>query len=267
MKAINYLKLSLDILMVLVFALLFNTRVFSGMQFHEIAGLALGGVFLIHLALNARWVKRVTVNLLKISVKSRIGYLVQALLFISMGFIIVSGVMISKTILVGVFKTSQTHLFQSLHIVVSYVALLLTGIHLGLNWSWVMNKFKLLFKKTQKSSLLGKLGIAAVVLALSVGSYTIYSQTNVTNVSLVQSTVNENQVPVEQSGFQGLPPSGERDGAGHGGGRSLGGQKGGGGANIFSVLITHLGIISIFSVMTVYGVKFQSRKNRGINFA
>lgn len=82
MKTLNYVKLSLDILMILVFALLFNTRVFSGLVFHEIAGLALGGVFIIHLLLNGKWIKKVTVNILnpKISLNTRIGYLVNVLL-------------------------------------------------------------------------------------------------------------------------------------------------------------------------------------------
>ncbi|HZK54952.1 MAG TPA: hypothetical protein VFC84_12255 [Desulfosporosinus sp.] len=88
MKTLNYVKLSLDISMVLVFALLFNTRVFSGLVFHEIAGLALGGVFIIHLVLNGRWIKKVTVNLLsqKISLHIKIGYLVDVLLLLADGF-------------------------------------------------------------------------------------------------------------------------------------------------------------------------------------
>jgi len=269
MKPITYLKLSLDILMVLVFALLFNTRVFSGLPFHEIAGLVLGGVFLIHLALNEKWVKQMTAKVLnsEISLKTKIRYLVDVLLLLSMIFIVVSGIMISKTILVGVLKASNNHMFQSLHIVVSYIALLLIGIHLGLSWSWVKNTTKRLFRITQERTVFGKLGIAAVALMLGFGSYTIYSQTNLSKVSVVQSTVNENQVSADRSGFQGVPPNGERDGSGYGGRRNEGRQKSGSGANVFSVLITYLGVISVFSALTVYGLKLQSKKNSGIDAA
>jgi len=263
-KPIIYLKLSLDILMVLVFALLFNTRVFSGLQFHEIAGLALGGVFVIHLALNGKWVKKVTENVLssQISFKTKIRYLVDVLLLLAMAFIVVSGIMISRTILVGVLKTSNIRLFQSLHIIVSYVALLLIGIHLGLSWSWVLNTCKRLFRITQQRTVLGKLGIAAVILTLGFGSYTIYSQTNASKVPVVQSNVDQNQMSAEQSGVTGLPPNGERDVGRHG----RGGDREGGGANVFSVLITYLGVISVFSAMTVYGLKLN-KKNSGIDAA
>ena len=58
MKTIKYTKLSWDILMLLVFALLY----FLSSESHEIAGLALGGAFVIHLALNGRRVKQVVVR-------------------------------------------------------------------------------------------------------------------------------------------------------------------------------------------------------------
>jgi len=176
MQPITYLKLFLDLLMVLVFALLFNTRVFSGLQFHEIGGLALGGVFIIHLALNAKWIIHTTEKVFspKKSFKIKMRYIVDALLLLSMVFIVVSGIMISKTILVGIFKVSNERLFRELHIVISYVSLLLIGIHVGLSWNWVMNTFKRLLRIIQESSVRSKLAIAAVVLMLGFGSYTIY---------------------------------------------------------------------------------------------
>jgi len=269
MKPTTYLKLSLDILMVLVFALLFNTRVFSGLQFHEIAGLALGGVFVIHLTLNGKWVKQISAKVLspEISSKTKIRYLVDVLLLLSMVFIVVSGIMISRTILVGVLKASNNRLFRDLHVVISYVSLLLIGVHVGLSWGWVMNTFKRLIRITKQRSVLGNLGIAAIVLTLGFGSYAFYSQTNFSKISIVQDSVNENQVSSERNGFNGMPPNGERSGAGHGGGRFEGGQRGGGGANVFGVLIPYLGIISAFSVMTVYGLKLQRKKNSGISAA
>ena len=252
MKIINYLKLSLDILMVLVFALLFNTRIFSGLEFHETAGLVLGGVFVIHLLLNGDWVKLVTQNLLrgKLSLKTKIGYIVNVLLLMSMGFILVSGVMISKTLLVGVFKASNIHLFQELHIVVSYVSLLLVGIHLGLNWSWVMNTVTRIFRTTLKSRTLSIIGIV-FVLVLGFSSYTMYWENYSSNVSKVESSVNQNQRSGERSGLKEIPSNRERDGSGH----FEGGHKGGVGASAISVLITHLGIISVFSGITFYAFR------------
>lgn len=187
-----------------------------------------------------------------------------------MGFILVSGVMISKTILVGVLKASDTHLFQSLHIAVSYVSLLLIGIHVGLNWGWVINKFERIFGLSKKSRVLANLGIVVVVLVLGFGSYTIYSENYFSKVSMVQSSV---------SGTQGT--GGLREGGNHiegggdakgqfvgginGGRPSSGARQGAEGASIFNVLITHLGIISAFSVMTFYVLKLVNRKKSGIS--
>ena len=48
----NWVKLILDIAMAIVFALLFNHRVVTGLNFHEIAGLAIGVLFIVHILLN-----------------------------------------------------------------------------------------------------------------------------------------------------------------------------------------------------------------------
>lgn len=100
MKKINIIKISLDILMILIFALLFNKMVFSGQAFHEIAGLAIGLAFIIHKALNWKWLVQVTRNIFtgKISLRTRIGCVVDVLLLISMATIITSGVLISRVV-------------------------------------------------------------------------------------------------------------------------------------------------------------------------
>lgn len=76
MKKIIYVKIILDILMVLVFTLLFNKMVL-GMQFHEVAGLAIGAAVLVHCGLNWKWIKGVTLKLFnrKLPIKTRLGYI------------------------------------------------------------------------------------------------------------------------------------------------------------------------------------------------
>ena len=67
----------------------------------------------------------------------------------------------------------------------------------------------------------------------------------------MQSGVIEDQVSGERSGFKGIPSNRERNGGGH----FAGGHKGAVGASALNVLITHLGIISVFSVITFYALK------------
>lgn len=63
MKKVTYVKFAIDIVMAVVFVLLFNKQVLGGMTFHEIAGLAIAVIFLTHVLLNAQWVKKVTLKI------------------------------------------------------------------------------------------------------------------------------------------------------------------------------------------------------------
>ncbi len=99
MRKVNYFKLALDFLMLMVFLILFNTRLIAGQTFHEIAGLAIGLAFIVHLSINWRWIKQVTVNIFRrITNRARLAYVVDVLLLITMGYIVVSGILISKVL-------------------------------------------------------------------------------------------------------------------------------------------------------------------------
>lgn len=56
-----WIKLCLDAAMLVVLSLLFWKGNF-GMEFHEIAGLAVLGAFVLHILLNWRWVLQVTAH-------------------------------------------------------------------------------------------------------------------------------------------------------------------------------------------------------------
>ncbi|MDM5452123.1 hypothetical protein [Peribacillus simplex] len=76
MKKLMFVKLGLDILMAVTFVLFFNKQVLGGLTFHEIAGLVIAVLFFIHVLLNWRWVKKVTVKLfdLNLPLKTKFGY-------------------------------------------------------------------------------------------------------------------------------------------------------------------------------------------------
>lgn len=174
MKKINYVKITLDILMALVFVLLFNKNAIAGLTFHEIAGLAIGVFFIIHIVINFKWVKQVTINFFnsKMKLKTRIGYIVDLLLLIDMALIIGTGISISKVLFSGIFKSAGN---QSLHISLSYIALMLIGIHIGLNWGWVINVFKNTFKMSKKGLTCKIINAVLVISLFAFGSYNIYS--------------------------------------------------------------------------------------------
>lgn len=55
----------------IIFALLFNKNVFGGMSFHEIAGLVIGFAVLIHIVLNWKSVKNVTLSIFNLKAQHR----------------------------------------------------------------------------------------------------------------------------------------------------------------------------------------------------
>jgi hypothetical protein len=94
----RYLKLALDVLMAATFVLLLNKRVLGGLAFHEIAGTAISVAFITHLLLNWDWVVKVSANPFSknLPAKTRIGYGLNLALLLLMGFILVSGILVSK---------------------------------------------------------------------------------------------------------------------------------------------------------------------------
>lgn len=115
-----------------------------------------------------------TLNLFtkKVSLKTKIGYIVDVLLLADMLYIIVSGILISKVIFPNL-NPGNNMIFKSTHISTAYAALLLVGIHLGLHWDWVMNTFKRIFRITHTNNLWRFASNAAVIIVLLFGAYNL----------------------------------------------------------------------------------------------
>jgi len=247
MKKINFIKIVLDILMSIVFVLLFNKTVLSGMEFHQIAGLAIGVAFIIHIALNRKWVKQVTLKLFssKINFKTKFGYILDVILLLCFAFIIISGILISKV----------EFPFKMLHISISYIALLLVGVHIGLHWSWVMNVFKNIFGIRSKNKILSIIAKLAVVLLFIFGSYNIYSVQYFSKVSSIVTSFSGNQPQMKGGEMKGTPPTGQTGEIPMKGGTQGGGETSAGGptsSNIFGIIFSYASVISIFSIITFY---------------
>lgn len=204
MKRINLLKMSLDTIMVFVFVLLFNKRL-TGLSFHESAGLTTGGAFVLHKAINWRWILHVTANIFekKLAMKTKIGYIVDVLLLMTMGYIIISGVLISK-ILFPNLRYGNEFFFKSTHIAVAYISLSLVGIHIGLHWQWVMNLFNRKHRIAEKKSIFAYLPKLAVILIAIVGIYGLYSTSYFSHIA----RINQNRISGHDQGPSRKFPNG-----------------------------------------------------------
>ncbi|MDF2787619.1 MAG: hypothetical protein K0S80_717 [Neobacillus sp.] len=292
MKKITYVKFAIDILMAVTFVLFFNKQVLGGLTFHEIAGLAIAAVFFTHVLLNWQWVKKVTVKLFdrKLPVKTKVGYVLNLLLLITMAFIIISGIFISKVVFPNI-NIGNERWFQVTHISISFLVLILVAAHVGLHWKWVVNVFKnIVHLKSQKRSL----GIAAKVATAALlvfGIYQMYTTNfimHLQGVSSVFSTqTSEGNFSRGEGNFErvnppegfergegqfdrGTPPEGfERSEGQFGKGSLPEGFEGKGrqfeGANAFSVITTYFGIMSVFIILIYYIEKFIIRMKRKKN--
>lgn len=140
-------KIGLDIVMALVLVLLYNSHVLL-LTFHEVAGLAILGVFLIHILLNRKWVVNVGKKLFSPSTPARtkFSYWMTILLVISFILIVISGLMISKVLLKEWFEAAgierNKDFWRDMHEFCSAISIILVGIHLGLYWDMVKGFFK-----------------------------------------------------------------------------------------------------------------------------
>jgi hypothetical protein len=274
MKKINYIKFILDLIMGIVFSMLFNKNVLGGLKFHEIAGLAVGFAVLIHIVLNWKWVKNVTLLIFnkKIALKTRIGYILNVLLLLDIAVIIISGIFISKVLFPGIMI--QNNFFnQRTHIASAYLGLALIGIHLGLHWKWVMGMLRKVIKVNNTNNILKYIAKVVAVLVLAIGIYSMvavnYFSKSVQIFGITSSIAFEHNAngggSVKQSGGNiGISkeiPQHPQNIIGENPHFAYGGKEMGS-ANIVNVLTTYMSIMGTFTVLTYYIEEFLLKKKR-----
>lgn len=265
MKKMMYAKLGLDILMAVTFVLFFNKQVLGGLTFHEIAGLVIAVLFFTHVLLNWQWVKKVTVKLFdrKLPLKTKFGYFLNVLLLVTMTFIMISGIFISRVVFPNI-NVGNEQWFKISHISISFLVLILVAAHIGLHWKWVINVFKnMITFKTPKPSL-GILARVATGALLVFGGYQMYSTNfimqlqGVANVFNLSSTQMQGFKGGEKQNFQdGDFERGERPNLPEGGFK---GEKGPKSSNALGVIVTYFGVMSVFIIIIYYIEKFIMRK-------
>ncbi|HNW86849.1 MAG TPA: DUF4405 domain-containing protein [Candidatus Limiplasma sp.] len=196
----NGLKLVLDVIMTIILVLLYNKRVL-GMAFHEIAGLGICGLFIVHKLLNWKWLKAVTVGLFsrRTPARQKLYWALDLLLFGCFVYILISGIMISKIL----FPTSGGGMgFKTGHYAVAALALALVGVHVGLHFGWIGQRIGFLKKlpKALKRGLCVVLSVAVLVF----GSLQLTSTSFLNWIGNLPSMFTETQAP---SGREGFPNS------------------------------------------------------------
>jgi len=147
MHSKNIVKLMLDIVLTILFVSLVYPRQ-TGFQFHEIAGLSIGVLFLVHIALNWSWCKSITKNIFNPRLKSKpkLFYLLDWISCMVVAVVIITGIMISQVLFPSQGMISHTVLL--VHKWIAYCGLVLFGLHIVLHWRFIIETVPRLFRAT-----------------------------------------------------------------------------------------------------------------------
>ncbi len=138
------IKMILDVLMTAALLLLMSYSM-VGRNNHELIGIALMFMFIMHHILNSRWSKNVTKG--KYTPYRILQTIIAISLLICMLGSMVSGMIISRY----VFKPLPVHIGRSLarnvHMLTAYWGFIIMSIHLGLHWNMIVRIAGTMFKK------------------------------------------------------------------------------------------------------------------------
>lgn len=135
----------LDAFMLTIFFCLLPAGHFPVEWFHEIAGLAIALLIVMHLAINRAGIRKAISGLFRKGPASKkVDSVVNGLLLVGFLTVLISGMVISRTIDLSWlgFDRKNVLTFRSLHVGSAMIVLILLGAHLGLHWNWVLARLR-----------------------------------------------------------------------------------------------------------------------------
>lgn len=138
MKKKNNIKMIVDVLM-LVLMLLEYSKIYTGQLLHEIFGIALLGLFIIHNVLNINFYKTLFKG--KYNIQRLITTITDLAFLMCMLFTIILGIPISEKIF-NFLNLNGNMTIRKLHTIFGYWGLIILAIHLGLHFKMIFAKLK-----------------------------------------------------------------------------------------------------------------------------
>ena len=145
-------KYIIDFIMLCLIVSLMKLTI-TGMLWHEILGIAVFIVFIIHKILNWNWIKAITKNLFtnKLNTKTKVTFFIDVLLLISTVLTAISGIGISKNILTNL-AFADIELWTIIHYISAYSLFALISIHLAMHLKNIISSIKKSFNIQNKNS-------------------------------------------------------------------------------------------------------------------
>ena len=203
-------KIALDFVMILVIASIYSKNVVS-LMYHEVMGLSLTALFLVHLIFNRSFITKVTPRVFsgRTPLRTVILWVLNLLLLISWTAVAVTGVLISKKLFsFGVNALIPWHFFFAA------AGLALTGMHIGFHWDYLAGWIHRLLPVTVRFKKFMKLLLAAAVLY---GCFTLFTGSVGTWASApFRSRSQEQRYNAEGTASSGGESRGSGEGRSHG---------------------------------------------------
>ena len=140
---------------------------------HEILGVAMFALIIFHVAINGRRFVSLTK---KITPKKFLSVALNVALTICAAIIFVSGVCMSNYLFVDVIsdELQRNMTIHQLHVAAPYVMMILIGVHIGLHWRELWQRFLNAVGLTKIYQRRQKIFTATAVILSAVGAYGIY---------------------------------------------------------------------------------------------
>jgi len=169
------LKIIIDISMTALFIILLKAFD-TGLEFHEIAGLGIFALILIHNLMNISWIKNVAKNIFsdKIKLKTKLMFGLNLLLTLFILTIVITGILISKVLFTFINVGAQEQLIF-IHKMSSYICLGIIGAHILVHAKYLAAMFKKLFINIKIKNVFVPLsGFALTVFVVAVTARQLY---------------------------------------------------------------------------------------------
>ena len=161
-------KILIDILLLIDTFVLVNMDI-TGHLIHEILGISMAILLLIHIVTNWNWIKNVTKNFKKVNKKTKIMYIVNILTMIIYFGAILFGIIISHELFK--FETSSNYKFVITHVIFGRLAIIVMLMHIGMHLNRIL-------KKVKNKNIKYGLYIIYILVSVLISTYSIYTLTH-----------------------------------------------------------------------------------------
>ncbi len=165
-------KMILNLVMTVLFALLMKVS-FTGLEAHEVIGLMVGFLFLVHNLLNYQWIATALRHLRLLKPAAKLQAITDLILIGSVTLMMIAGVRISEAVLPQ-FAAADSTVWSNLHHIAAYVTLGGIGVHIFSHAAYIAQVFRRMRQLVRESKARSyaargaSLGMAAFTIALIV---------------------------------------------------------------------------------------------------